>query len=202
MSTPLTYFERMYSADPDPWSFASRWYDRRKHRLTAAMLPRRRYRSGFEPGCSTGGLTERLAPSCDRLLAVDAVGSAVATADARLAGLPHVTVEQAQMPGDWPAGPFDLVVLSELGYYFDDAELDELLGRAVASLEPGGDLVAVHWRWPVAEHVRGGDEVHAALAARPELERTAEHVEADFRLEVFSRVPPAARSVAQREGLA
>jgi SAM-dependent methyltransferase len=201
VSTPLPYFEQMYAADPDPWSFATRWYDQRKHGLTAAVLPRERYRSAFEPGCSTGGLTDRLAPRCERLLAVDAVGSAVATAADRLAAHPHVTVEQARMPGGWPAGPFDLVVLSELGYYFDDAELDDLLGRAVRSLEPGGDLVAVHWRWPVAEHVRDGDEVHAALAARPELARTVEHVEADFRLEVFGRVPPAARSVAHQEGL-
>jgi len=99
MSTPLPYFERMYAANPDPWSFATRWYDQRKHDLTAAVLPRERYRSAFEPGCSTGGLTERLAPRCERLLAVDAVGSAVATAAARLAAQPQVTVERAQMPG-------------------------------------------------------------------------------------------------------
>lgn len=201
MTTPLPYFEQMYAADPDPWSFESRWYDRRKHSLTAAIVPRRRYRSGFEPGCSTGRLTELLAPYCERLLAVDAVRSAVATAAERLAARPHVTVERAEMPHDWPDATFDLIVLSELGYYFDDADLDTLLTRAVGSLEPGGDLVAVHWRWPVAEHVRSGDEVHTALAARSGLARTAEHVEADFRLEVYSRVPPAARSVAQREGL-
>jgi SAM-dependent methyltransferase len=201
MTTPIPYFDRMYAADPDPWSFESRWYDQRKHTLTAAILPRSRYRSGFEPGCSTGRLTERLAPYCERLLAVDAVESAVRTAAQRLAGRPHVTVGRAAMPGDWPDARFDLIVLSELGYYFDDADLDRLLGAAVASLEPGGDLVAVHWRWPVAEHFRPGDEVHEALAARTELARTAEHVEADFRLAVYSRVPPAARSVAQREGL-
>jgi SAM-dependent methyltransferase len=201
MSTPLSYFERLYAAGPDPWDFAGRWYDQRKHALTVASLPRRRYRSAFEPGCSTGTLTERLAGRCDRLLAVDAVASAVASAADRLAAAPHVRVERARMPRDWPDGPFDLVVLSELGYYFADAELDALLGRAVASLEPGGDLVAAHWRWPVPEHARAGDDVHAALAARPELQRTAGHVEADFRLEVYARVPPAARSVAQREEL-
>jgi SAM-dependent methyltransferase len=201
VTTPLPYFEQMYAADPDPWSFENRWYDRRKHALTAAILPRRRYRSGFEPGCSTGRLTELLAPSCDRLLAVDAVRSAVDTAAQRLTGRPQVRVERAEMPQDWPDARFDLIVLSELCYYFDDADLDTLLTRAAESLEPGGDLVAVHWRWPVAEHFRLGDEVHAALAARDGLARTAEHVEADFRLEVYSRVPPAARSVAQREGL-
>lgn len=97
MSTPLGYFQQMYAADPDPWSSESRWYDHRKH-----ALPRDRYRSAFEPGCSTGTLTGRLAPRRAALLAVDAVGSAVATAAHRLPAEPHVTVAQARMPYDWP----------------------------------------------------------------------------------------------------
>ena len=201
MSTPVSYFEQMYADSADPWDFEKRWYDQRKHVLTMASLPRRRYRSAFEPGCSTGRLTTLLAERCDRLLAVDAVTAAVATAARRLAGAPGVSLRYALMPQDWPEGPYDLVVLSELGYYFDDDELDQLLTRATASLEPGGDLVAVHWRWPVSEHARNGDAVHAALAQQPGLARTAEHVEADFRLEVFTRTPPQARSVAQHEGL-
>jgi len=201
VSTPQGYFEQMYAATPDPWSFETRWYDNRKHDLTVAALPRPRYRSAFEPGCSTGALTARLAPRCDALLAVDGVESAVATASRRLAAEPHVTVARARMPQEWPARTFDLIVLSELGYYFDDRDLDTLLARTLTALEPGGDLVAVHWRRPVAEHARPGDEVHARLAATPGLERTAEHREADFVLEVYARTPPAARSVAQREGL-
>ncbi|MFF5081865.1 class I SAM-dependent methyltransferase [Actinoplanes sp. NPDC000266] len=201
MTTPINYFEQMYAGNADPWSFESRWYDARKHALTAAVPPARRYRSAFEPGCSTGRLTALLAPRCDRLLAVDAVGDAVRTAAERLAGVPGVTVERASVPDDWPAGPFDLVVLSELGYYFDDADLDTLLTRAVDSLEPGGDLVAVHWRWPVEEHARSGDDVHRAIAARPGLTRLSRLEEADFLLEVFTRAAEP-RSVAQREGLA
>ncbi len=202
MTTPVTYFTRMYDRDPDPWSFETRWYDARKHALTESVLPRRRYASAFEPGCSTGMLTARLARRCDRLLAVDAVPAAVATAAERMAGAPGVTVRTAQLPRDWPDESFDLVVLSELGYYFDDFDLGVLLDRVTGSLEPGGDLVAVHWRWPVIEHARPGDEVHAALAARTGLIRTVRLEEDDFLLEVFTRTPPAARSVAQREGLA
>jgi SAM-dependent methyltransferase len=201
MSTPQGYFEQMYAGAEDPWSFETRWYDNRKHTLTAAALPRARYRSAFEPGCSTGMLTARLAPRCDALLAVDTVGSAVATTARRLAAAPHVTVAQARLPQDWPGQTFDLIVLSELCYYFDDADFGTLLDRTLAGLEPGGDLVAVHWRRPVAEHIRSGDEVHARLAATPGLARTARLEEDDFLLEVFARTPPEAVSVAQREGL-
>jgi SAM-dependent methyltransferase len=199
--TPIDYFTRLYADSADPWDFENRWYDTRKHALTADVLPRRRYRSGFEPGCSTGRLTERLAARCDRLLAVDAVPAAVRTAAARMAGHAHVTVGAARMPSEWPAGPFDLVVMSELGYYFGRAELAELIARATASLEPGGDLVAVHWRWPVEEHALPGDEVHTALAAAPGLTRRSRLEEDDFLLEVFTRTSPPARSVARVEGL-
>ncbi|WP_249998170.1 trans-aconitate 2-methyltransferase [Actinoplanes sp. M2I2] len=202
MSTPTGYFEDMYARSSDPWSFATRWYDARKHALTADSLTRRRYRSGFEPGCSTGMLTARLAERCDRLLSVDAVPAAVATAAQHLAAFPHVTVRAASMPADWPDETFDLIVLSELGYYFDDHDLTTLIDRAVGSLEPGGDLVAVHWRRPVDEHARPGDEVHARIAAAPGLARQARHEEPDFLLEVYTRTPPEAFSVAQREGLA
>lgn len=36
----------------DPWDFESRWYEQRKYALSAAMLPKPRYRRAFEPGCS------------------------------------------------------------------------------------------------------------------------------------------------------
>lgn len=203
-ATPGEYFDDMYAGAEDPWSFETRWYDNRKHDVTVACLPRRRYRSGFEPGCSTGLLTRRLAQRCDRLLAVDIAAAPVASARRRLADQPHVRVERMRVPDEWPAvgvDRFDLIVLSELGYYFDDAGLDRLVARTVDSLEPGGTLVAVHWRPPVAEHVRGGDDVHRLLGGVDDLVRTARHEEADFLLDVFLRVPPPARSVAQAGGL-
>jgi nodulation protein S (NodS) len=103
VTTPLSYFQALYAADPDPWSFETRWYDTRKHALTAAAPARPRYRSAFEPGCSTGRLTALLAPRCDRLLAMDAVPAAVQTATARLAATPQVTVRQGRVP-PWPPG--------------------------------------------------------------------------------------------------
>ncbi|WKU05374.1 class I SAM-dependent methyltransferase [Micromonospora sp. HUAS LYJ1] len=202
--TPAGYFDDMYAGAEDPWSFETRWYDQRKHEVTVACLPRRRYRSAFEPGCSTGMLTRRLAPRCDRLLAVDIAAAPVASARRRVAEQPHVRVERMRVPDQWPAvgdDRFDLIVLSELGYYFDDAGLDRLVARTVDSLEPGGTLVAVHWRPAVAEHARSGDDVHRLLAGVDGLTRTTRHEEADFLLDVFLRVPPPARSVAQAEGL-
>lgn len=196
------YFDGMYARSADPWGFTSRWYERRKYAISLAMLPRERYRSGFEPGCSIGVLTGLLAGRCDRLLACDVAGAAVTAAAARLRDCGHVRVEQRVLPAGWPEGRFDLLVLSEMLYYFGDTDLRAVLNLAAGSLEPGGTLLAVHWRHEVADYPRSGDSAHAALAEQPGLARLAGHVEADFRAEVYQRTDGSAVSVAQASGLA
>jgi hypothetical protein len=114
-SIPIARFEDIYARDPDPWGFSHRWYEARKYALTLAALPQRRYHRAFEPGCSIGVLSEGLAGRCDYLLAVDGVAAAVDQARQRLAGFPNVEVAQRVVPGDWSPGPWDLVVISELG---------------------------------------------------------------------------------------
>ena len=79
MSTrlPDAYFDEMYAGGDDPWQLSTRWYEQRKYAITLAMLPRRRYRHAFEPGCSIGTLTALLAQRCDRVTAVDVAEAAV-----------------------------------------------------------------------------------------------------------------------------
>jgi trans-aconitate methyltransferase len=197
------YFDGLYEDSADPYGFITRWYERRKYALTVAMLPWARYTNAFEPGCSIGVLTSQLAPRCDALLSCDGAAAAVATARTRTAAFPQVTVEQRRLPGDWPAeaGPFDLIVFSEVLYYLSDQDLDRTIGLAVDTLAPGGTVAAVHWRRPVAFHPQTGDEAHAALAARPELTLRADHQEPDFLAQVYLRAGPDAGWVADAEGL-
>ncbi|TFD85479.1 methyltransferase domain-containing protein [Cryobacterium lactosi] len=193
------FFDDFYAGSRDPWGFETRWYEARKRALTLAALPLPRYSAALELGCSIGVLSRDLADRSDTLLATDINEQALTVARERLIGLPGVRVERRALPGEWPAGTFDLVVLSEIGYYCSPADLAVLLERCRQSLRPNGTLVACHWRHPVGEYPLGGDEVHAALAALPGLERTVQHLERDFVLEVYEHGP--APSVAQREGL-
>jgi SAM-dependent methyltransferase len=195
------YFDAMYAAAPDPWSLRTRWYEARKYAISIAMLPRQRYRDAFEPGCSVGVLTGMLAPRCDRLLSCDMAPAAVKAAAKHTARFPNVMVEHRAMPGDWPPGRFDLIVLSEFLYYFAGADLDHVLDLALAALRPAGTLLAVHWRHPVAEYPRTGDDVHAALGRRTGLARLADHAEPDFLAQVYLRGDGDPVSVAQAEGL-
>ena len=199
------YFDGMYDASPDPWGFSTRWYEARKYAISAAMLPAARYDRAFEPGCSIGVLTAMLAPRCGALLSCDVSAAAVRAAAERTASLPQVRVERRRLPDDWPGGRFDLIVLSELLYYFGPDDLDAMLSQASAALRPGGTLLAVHWRRPAAGYPLTGDEVHTRVAARPELTLVADHREPDFLAQAFLRAAPgtdpASVSVAAAEGL-
>ena len=196
------HFRERYRASADPYRLADRWYEARKYAITVALLPRERYGTAFEPGCSIGVLTARLAARCDSLLSWDAVPDAVASARSRTAGLPGVLVEQHVVPGEWPAQSFDLIVFSEILYYFDDADLEQLLRLGIGALRPAGHLLAVHWRHYAPDHPRAGDEVHEILAGDPRLARLAGYRDPDFTAEVYTHSGGDPRSVAQADGIA
>jgi trans-aconitate methyltransferase len=185
-STRRSYFTDMYATGPDPWGFESRWYERRKYGVTVAALPEPRYASAFEPGCSVGVLTALLAERCERLLATDIVPAALERAAGRLREASNVTLEDRAVPEDWPPGPFDLVVLSEIAYYFDARTLDRLVRSVVDTTLPGATIVAVHWR-PPTDYPLSGDAAHAVIDAAPQLVRQARHLEESFVLEVWRR---------------
>lgn len=201
MTLGSEYFDELYAVSPDPWGFASRWYEARKYAVSLALLPGEHYRDAFEPGCSIGVFTELLAPRCDRLLACDVAATAVRCAAIRTRSQQNVRVQHRVIPRDWPPGQFDLIVFSELLYYFAGDDLSRVLDLAVGALRPGGSLLAVHWRHPVADYPRSGDEVHQILAGQPGLARLVDHREPDFLAEVYIRADGEVTSVAEAGGL-
>jgi trans-aconitate methyltransferase len=182
------YFDAMYATDPDPWGFETRWYEARKYSLTMAALPEPRYSSAFEPGCSVGVLTSLLADRCDRLLATDIVPTALRRARERIAGFKHVTFDCAAIPESWPNGPFDLVVLSEIAYYFDTKELKEVVARLLGSTSGGATVIAVHWRGET-NYPLTGEGAHRILNSSTALQPIARHLDSEFVLDVWRRLP-------------
>ncbi len=193
-----TPFHAMFATSDDPWGFRTRWYEARKRDLTLACLPAQRYRRAFEPGCANGELAAALATRCERVVASDGVDSAVRLARRRVASLGQVEVLQGWVPRDWPEGRFDLIVLSEFGFYLSEPDLDALIERTLASLEPGGTVLACHWRHAVDGFAATGNSVHARLRARIALPQLVAHAEPDLLLDVWC---DDARSVAEREGI-
>lgn len=191
--------DELHAASDDPWGVDRHHYEARKRALTVASLPRPRYGHALEVGCSIGALAQDLAGRCDDLLAVDLSSRAVATARERLAGIPRVAVEQRRIPEEWPDKRFDLVVVSEMGYFLTVDALAALRDRIDACLDDDGALVLCHWLHPIEGWHLQGIDVHHAFATDARFEVLATHREPDFALDVLQR--PGAPSPARREGL-
>lgn len=184
------YFDDLYRADPDPWRFETSAYESAKYDDTIAALPASRYSAAVEIGCSIGVLTERLAARSDAVLGIDIAQTAIDRAAARCAALGNVRFERMSLPEVMPVGRFDLVMLSEILYYFDSETLDRLAERLRPLCTPGADLVLVHWLGPTPDYPQTGDEAVATFmaATRNWTEVIRQQRQDDYRLDVLRAV--------------
>jgi predicted TPR repeat methyltransferase len=181
------YFDDLYARDADPWGFATSGYERDKYAHTLEVLGDRRFTSALEVGCSIGVFTTQLASRCDSLLALDISEDAVRATRERTEGLDAVTVQRRSLPEDTPSGPFDLVVCSEVLYYWDAELLRTGLDALTAAMEPEALFLAVHWTERTREYPLQGHEAHALVAAHPALVPVRGEDRPHYRLDLLER---------------
>jgi SAM-dependent methyltransferase len=156
-------FEARYRQNNDPWEFATSAYELGRYQTTLSALSRESYGTVYEPGCSVGVFTAALARIAASVIAIDFAPSAVLNARERCAALSNVEVHCASVATYVPEAPLDLIVFSELGYYFDPPELARMGGVLSQKLNAGGEFVAVHWLGHSPDHVTHGNQVHETL---------------------------------------
>jgi SAM-dependent methyltransferase len=186
-ATEEAFFERMYRANSDPWNFATSAYEQGRYQTVIDALNSRRYERAFEPGCSVGELTARLAEICDEVEAMDISRTAVKQAQARCRNLANVRIACGALPDVPVHGDFDLMVLSEIGYYFEADALNRMVDELLKRLRCSGTLLATHWLGISSDHVLSGDRVHEILRSVDgiALEHSERH--AGFRLDRWVR---------------
>jgi cyclopropane fatty-acyl-phospholipid synthase-like methyltransferase len=182
------YFDALYTADPDPWKFAASPYERDKYEITLEAMPKARYRSALEVGCSIGVLTRSLASRCDTLIAIDAAQAPLLEAKRRCADLPGVRFEHMFVPEQWPEGQFELILLSEVVYYLSRDDVGRLAATVTNSLAKGGSVILVHWIG-LTNYPLSGDEAAALFIERigPTCVIKRGDRYSQFRLDVLSR---------------
>jgi protein-L-isoaspartate O-methyltransferase len=181
-------FEDRYRETPDPWNFAGSPYERHRYRTVMESLPRLSYARAFEPGCAVGELTAQLAEICGHVVATDVAPSAVAQARRRCQALDNVEIHCADIATEAPKGPFDLIVFSEIGYYFPCPLLLRIARSLCDHLNNEGDFVAVHWLGHSADHVLHGDAVHEALLDHLPLRWLSGQRHDGFRIDCWRRL--------------
>ncbi len=188
-SLDATYFDGIFAQDDDPWSLASSAYEAAKFARTIAVLDDRRYASALEIGCAHGVLTQRLAPLCADLLSIDIAEKAVAAARERCRDLPQVRFDCVAFPREKPAAAsFDLVLLSEVVYYWSDADIVAVGSWLRTQLPYGARLLLVHWTG-ATDYPQTGDDAVAKLRASLGTAILVEHTERteSYRLDLWQR---------------
>ncbi len=188
--THIPDFDALYRADRDPWGVRSSWYEQRKLDLVLGCLNRSSYARAWDPSCGVGELAIRLADRAELVLATDASLEAVQLTGDRCRQLPHVDVGHLRLPEPPPVTGFDLVVLSEFGYYLEAADRRQMMTMINRVTAADAEVVSVHWRfkphdgWLSGEHVQR--EISAALR-RTGWAQTTRHLDDNFILDVHQR---------------
>ncbi len=190
-------FDRIFSAQPDPWESGSA-SEQERFALTLSVLAlggRARFGNAVELGCAEGIFTEMLAPSCDRLLALDFSEVALVRARQRLRNFAGVRFERWDMRREPLEGGFDLVVaMGVLTSLYRPNDVRKRCEMVIRAVEPGGLLLFSDVRqsrvfetaWWGRFVLRGGEQIRRLLVRHAALELvssadTESHVFALFR---------------------
>jgi SAM-dependent methyltransferase len=185
-SRDAAYFERLYAADPDPWRFRTSAYEAAKYAATVAAIADRRYGAALEVGCSIGELSARVAPLCDAFLGLDITEVPLAEARSRCAALPQARFACMAVPGAWPDGRFDLVLLSEVLYFLNAADIRSTAERIRSCLPSDGRVLLVNWIGEPREPQPGDQAADTFIAAMGWPVARAERA-AQYRLDLLTR---------------
>lgn len=181
------YFDALYAADADPWRFETSAYEDAKYWETLAALPRERYANAVEIGCSIGVLTARLAARCDRLLGLDVAQAALDAATKRVP--PNVDLALSTLPETLPPGRFDLIMLSEVLYYFDgDGDgVRDMAATVTRMARDDASIMLVHWLGPTPDYPLDGETAVQAFLDAMAANATVMHKQRarDYRLDVL-----------------
>ncbi|KQT68934.1 MULTISPECIES: PIG-L family deacetylase [unclassified Aureimonas] len=190
------HFARLYAGDGDPWHVRSSAYEADKRAASLAMLEGRRYASALEAGCGEGFLSRGLVEAgiAGAILGVDREPAIVERARARTTS-PDVRFAVGAMPDALPEGAFDLVLLSEVLYFLNEAGLAALAGALSARMVPGAHLLLVSYLGPTDTPLGGreaADVFAACLGAGAKTVRVSSTP--DYRIELLEwrPAPPAA----------
>lgn len=179
-------FEALFAANPDPWDFETSAYEREKRAHTIDALDGRRFRKGLEVGCATGMLTKDLADICNRIVGIDVSERALSIAKYTLQDCPNIDLRQGEIPVDWPAQTFDLIVFSEVLYFLDEQEIRQTSVCAYRSLAPEGIVLTVNWIGPTNLPLDGREVVHH-FAKAVEWKRTCVRKAPQFRIDKLQK---------------
>lgn len=130
----------------DPWDYTNP-YETQKYQQTLELLKELKVTRGLELACAEGHFTRLVADHVPDLHATDISQTALERAARRCSDKPNVRFRQLDFMSETIAGPYDLIICSEVLYYSTGpAHLKEILQHIEQALTNGGYLVCAHAR--------------------------------------------------------
>jgi 2-polyprenyl-3-methyl-5-hydroxy-6-metoxy-1,4-benzoquinol methylase len=191
-------FDSIFREKQDPWETTTSVAEAERLRLTFSVLDssgKSRFHSAVELGCAEGIFTERIAPRCDHIDALDYSEVALERARSRLSGHADVTFRRWDMRREPLRGSYDLVIaMGVLTSLFRPRDVRRVAKSVVNAVKPGGFLLFSDVRqsemfetsWWGSLILRGGEQIRRLLDKNADLEKlrsaeTASHVFALYR---------------------
>ena len=184
-SLPSEYFERMFASDPDPWRFETSAYEAGKFDHTVASLGPKHFVRALEVGCANGVLTQRLGNICESVVAIDVSDTALQRARHRNLTSTHVRFHNMPFPHQTPSGSFDLILLSEVVYYWSAADIAAAGAWIEKHIAPKGDLLLVHWTGETDYPQTGDDAVRLLRMSLPSFQTIKSDRRDVYRLDLW-----------------
>ena len=141
------HFAALYADGNDPWQAQTSSYEREKRADNIDQLQRPHYRRGLDIGCGEGRLAAELvaAGKVGAMTGLDRDPSIIARAERRYGDNGRMSFAAGTLPLDLPEGHFDCVVVSEVLYFLDEAEIAALADRMTNQLPSGADMLVVSY---------------------------------------------------------
>jgi len=191
-------YDSIFQETQDPWESTTSSSEAERFAVTFSVLDgsgTNRFQSAVELGCAEGIFTERIAPRCDHIDALDFSEVALSRARSRLSGHSGITFRRWDMRHDPLTGSYDLVIaMGVLTSLYRPRDLRRVSASAINAVKPGGFLlfsdhrqsVVFETAWWGSLVLRGGEQIRRLLDRDPNLEKlksaqTAAHVYALYR---------------------
>jgi peptidoglycan/xylan/chitin deacetylase (PgdA/CDA1 family) len=137
------YWESVFSSK-NPWEYDN-LYEQTKYEQTLDLLGNRKISTALELACAEGFFTQLLASRVDTLVATDISETAVQRAQEACSEFDNISFRQLDLIEDQIHGKFDLIVCSEVLYYFESRRtLSKLAAKLSEHLNPGGVILMAH----------------------------------------------------------
>lgn len=140
------YFDWALRNDTTPFGEGGEGEYEKYARILHTLDFKGHYTNVLDLGCGEGYLTRRLAGRSGRILGVDISPTVIRRAGRRLAPFDNVELRAADALTDEIGESFELVLCSELLYYFNIKQFGAVAGKIERWTRPGGYLLLAHSR--------------------------------------------------------